>query len=170
MIELLLHYGFDTLEYSWLKATIGICTLVDYSVAKKHQQWAPHVSAKSFPPIPVIGALLYLCHPCPTVCAMTIATTPAPSPSYTCPYRVLNPALPFTVRAPLAARPVHSASQLDKVLPNEPILSGAHCPTSPTCSSTACPPWLLRLQCSPVVGQSGDDANACNAPGPNSPS
>jgi hypothetical protein len=35
MIELLLPYGFDTLEYSWMKATISICTLVDYSVAKK---------------------------------------------------------------------------------------------------------------------------------------
>jgi hypothetical protein len=38
MIELLLPYGFDTLEYSWVKATIGICMLVDYSVAKKCQQ------------------------------------------------------------------------------------------------------------------------------------
>jgi hypothetical protein len=38
MIELLLPCGFDTLEYSWEKATISICTLVDYSVAKKHQQ------------------------------------------------------------------------------------------------------------------------------------
>jgi hypothetical protein len=38
MIELLIPYGFDTLEYSWVKATIGICTLVDYSVAKKHLQ------------------------------------------------------------------------------------------------------------------------------------
>jgi hypothetical protein len=38
MIELLLPCGFDTLEYSWVKATIGICTLVDYFVAKKHQQ------------------------------------------------------------------------------------------------------------------------------------
>jgi hypothetical protein len=38
MIELLLPYGFDTLEYSWVKATISICTLADYSVAKKHQQ------------------------------------------------------------------------------------------------------------------------------------
>jgi hypothetical protein len=38
MIELLLSYGFDTLEYSWVKATIGICMLVDYSVAKKRQQ------------------------------------------------------------------------------------------------------------------------------------
>jgi hypothetical protein len=37
MIELLLPYGFDTLEYSWVKATIGICTHADYSVAKKHQ-------------------------------------------------------------------------------------------------------------------------------------
>jgi hypothetical protein len=38
MIELLLPCGFGTLEYSWVKATIGICTLVDYSVAKKCQQ------------------------------------------------------------------------------------------------------------------------------------
>jgi hypothetical protein len=38
MIELLLPYGFDTLEYSWVKTTIGICTLADYSVTKKGQQ------------------------------------------------------------------------------------------------------------------------------------
>jgi hypothetical protein len=38
MIELLLPYGFDTLEYSWVKATISIYTLVDYSLAKKCQQ------------------------------------------------------------------------------------------------------------------------------------
>jgi hypothetical protein len=38
MIELLLPCGFDTLEYSWVKATIGICTVAHYSVAKKHQQ------------------------------------------------------------------------------------------------------------------------------------
>jgi hypothetical protein len=31
-------YGFDTLEYSWVKAPIGICTLADYSVARKRQQ------------------------------------------------------------------------------------------------------------------------------------
>jgi hypothetical protein len=37
MIELLLPCGFDTLEYYWVKATIGICMLADYSVAKKHQ-------------------------------------------------------------------------------------------------------------------------------------
>jgi hypothetical protein len=37
MIALLIPYGLDTLEYSWVTATIGICTLVDYSVAKKHQ-------------------------------------------------------------------------------------------------------------------------------------
>jgi hypothetical protein len=35
MIELFLSIGFDTLEYSWVKATIGICMLADYSVAKK---------------------------------------------------------------------------------------------------------------------------------------
>jgi hypothetical protein len=29
MIELLLPCGFDILEYSWVKATIGICTLAD---------------------------------------------------------------------------------------------------------------------------------------------
>jgi hypothetical protein len=38
MIELLLPYGFDTLKYCWVKATIGIYALADYSVAKKHQQ------------------------------------------------------------------------------------------------------------------------------------
>jgi hypothetical protein len=38
MIELLLSCGFDTLEYSWPKASIGICMLADYSVAKKCQQ------------------------------------------------------------------------------------------------------------------------------------
>jgi hypothetical protein len=38
MIELLLPCGFDTQEYSWMKAIIGICTLADYSVAKKYQQ------------------------------------------------------------------------------------------------------------------------------------
>jgi hypothetical protein len=32
MIELLLPYGFDTLEYPWVKATIGVCTLADYSI------------------------------------------------------------------------------------------------------------------------------------------
>jgi hypothetical protein len=30
--------GFKTLEYSWVKDTIGICTIADYSVAKKRQQ------------------------------------------------------------------------------------------------------------------------------------
>jgi hypothetical protein len=38
MIELLLPCEFDTLEYSWVKVVIGICTLADYSMAKKHQQ------------------------------------------------------------------------------------------------------------------------------------
>jgi hypothetical protein len=38
MIELLLPYVFDTLKYSWVKATIDIYTLTDYFVAKKHQQ------------------------------------------------------------------------------------------------------------------------------------
>jgi hypothetical protein len=42
MIELLLPCGFDTLEYSWVKATIGIYTLVDCSVAKKYQQAFRH--------------------------------------------------------------------------------------------------------------------------------
>jgi hypothetical protein len=37
MIELLLLYGFDTLEHSWVKAIIGIYMLADYSMAKKHQ-------------------------------------------------------------------------------------------------------------------------------------
>jgi hypothetical protein len=39
MIELLLRCGFDTQEYSWVKATIGICTLTYYSVAEKCQQY-----------------------------------------------------------------------------------------------------------------------------------
>jgi hypothetical protein len=39
MIELLLPCGFDTLEYSWVKATIGICMLTDYSMAKKHNNY-----------------------------------------------------------------------------------------------------------------------------------
>jgi hypothetical protein len=38
MIELLLPCGFDTLEYCWVQATIGICTLANFSVAKKCQQ------------------------------------------------------------------------------------------------------------------------------------
>jgi hypothetical protein len=38
MIKLLLPCGFDTLKYSWVKATIGIYMLEDYFVAKKHQQ------------------------------------------------------------------------------------------------------------------------------------
>jgi hypothetical protein len=37
MVELLLPCGFDTLEYSGVKATIVICTLTDYSVAKECQ-------------------------------------------------------------------------------------------------------------------------------------
>jgi hypothetical protein len=37
MIELLHPCGFDTLEYSGVNATIGICMLADYSVAKKCQ-------------------------------------------------------------------------------------------------------------------------------------
>jgi hypothetical protein len=38
MIELLLPCGFDTLEYSWMKAKICIYMLATYFVAKKHQQ------------------------------------------------------------------------------------------------------------------------------------
>jgi hypothetical protein len=38
MIELLHPSGFDTLEYSWVDAIIGICMLAYYSVAKEHQQ------------------------------------------------------------------------------------------------------------------------------------
>jgi hypothetical protein len=34
MIELLLFGEFDTLEYSWVKATIGICTVADYSLLR----------------------------------------------------------------------------------------------------------------------------------------
>jgi hypothetical protein len=37
MIELLIPCGFDTLEYSWVKAIIGIYTLADYFMVKKHQ-------------------------------------------------------------------------------------------------------------------------------------
>jgi hypothetical protein len=37
MTELLLPGGFDTLEYSWVKGTIGIYMLADYSMAKKCQ-------------------------------------------------------------------------------------------------------------------------------------
>jgi hypothetical protein len=43
MIELLLSYGFDTLEYSRVKATIGICMLADNSMAKKHQHTTTRV-------------------------------------------------------------------------------------------------------------------------------
>jgi hypothetical protein len=46
MIELLLPYGFDTLEYSWVKAIIGMYTLADYSVAKKCQQFTFYTKAK----------------------------------------------------------------------------------------------------------------------------
>jgi hypothetical protein len=46
MIELLLPFGFDTLKYSWVNATIGICALADFSVAKKHQHLPlPHFRA-----------------------------------------------------------------------------------------------------------------------------
>jgi hypothetical protein len=48
MIELLLPCGFDTLEYSWVKATIGICTPVDYSMAKKRQLSANTFHTSSF--------------------------------------------------------------------------------------------------------------------------
>jgi hypothetical protein len=37
MIELLLPCEFDTLQYSWVKATIDICTFADYFVAKKRE-------------------------------------------------------------------------------------------------------------------------------------
>jgi hypothetical protein len=53
MIELLLPCGFDTLEYPYVKAIIGICTLVDYSVAKKRQQRS--VAAT----VPHVGSLLW---------------------------------------------------------------------------------------------------------------
>jgi hypothetical protein len=35
MIELPFPYGYDTLEYSWVKATIDICMLAGYSIAKE---------------------------------------------------------------------------------------------------------------------------------------
>jgi hypothetical protein len=50
MIELLLPCGFDTLEYSWVRTTIGICTLVDYSVAEMpivNDRWLNSVAAAS---------------------------------------------------------------------------------------------------------------------------
>jgi hypothetical protein len=37
MIELLVPCGFDTLGYSWVKTTCGICMLADYFGAKKCQ-------------------------------------------------------------------------------------------------------------------------------------
>jgi hypothetical protein len=54
MIELLLLCEFDILEYSWVKVTIGICTLADYSVAKKHQHHCcrdPVLTPKVSPPL-----------------------------------------------------------------------------------------------------------------------
>jgi hypothetical protein len=56
MIELLLPCGFDTLKYSWVKATIGICTHTYYSVAKKCQ----HLAAKALGVGPTSTALS--CH------------------------------------------------------------------------------------------------------------
>jgi hypothetical protein len=53
MIELLLPCGFDTLEYSWVKATIGICMLADYSMAKKYQQG-------SYFPLFLVSVLLHI--------------------------------------------------------------------------------------------------------------
>jgi hypothetical protein len=55
MIELLLPCGFVTLEYSWVKSSIGFCTLVDYSLAMKHQ----HLSIASL----VILACIWLIMP-----------------------------------------------------------------------------------------------------------
>jgi hypothetical protein len=75
MIESLPPCGFDTLEYSWVKATIAICTLVDYSVAKKCQHpyrlmvalfsWAvtitPHSEiAEMKPPYVCPGCLIHM--------------------------------------------------------------------------------------------------------------
>jgi hypothetical protein len=54
MIEFLLPCGFDTLEYTWVKATIGIYTLADYSMATKHQQAFWRVAGK-----PVNSIYLY---------------------------------------------------------------------------------------------------------------
>jgi hypothetical protein len=39
MVELHLSCVFDIMEYSCVKATIGICTLVDYFVARECQQF-----------------------------------------------------------------------------------------------------------------------------------
>jgi hypothetical protein len=46
MIELLLPYGYNILEYSLVKATIGICTLADCPMAKKYQHRS-HPSIKN---------------------------------------------------------------------------------------------------------------------------
>jgi hypothetical protein len=48
MIELLLLYGFDTLEFSWVMAIIGICMLADYFVAKKYQHLTGKWSGQDF--------------------------------------------------------------------------------------------------------------------------
>jgi hypothetical protein len=51
MKELLLPCGFDTLEYSWVKATIGICTLANYFVAKKYQPSSTTTLCTISPPL-----------------------------------------------------------------------------------------------------------------------
>jgi hypothetical protein len=45
---LLFPCGFNTLECSWAKATIGICALADYSVAKKCQHLVNRKTKVSF--------------------------------------------------------------------------------------------------------------------------
>jgi hypothetical protein len=47
MIESLLLWCFVTVEYSWVKATIGIYMLVDYSIAKKCQHTGVFIRALS---------------------------------------------------------------------------------------------------------------------------
>jgi hypothetical protein len=52
-VQLMIPCGFDALEYSWMKATIGISTLADYSVAKNAnthlQGLGPHGSESGRP-------------------------------------------------------------------------------------------------------------------------
>jgi hypothetical protein len=78
MIELLLPYGFDTLEYSWVKATISICTLADYSVAKKRQQLSMYLFCYSR--IHVIT--LYSGYVCDVLCIIASVMTTHNDPGY----------------------------------------------------------------------------------------
>jgi hypothetical protein len=48
IVELLPPCGFDTLEYSYVKATIDICMLIDYSMTNE-------MSVSFLPPLPGIA-------------------------------------------------------------------------------------------------------------------